>query len=148
MEGVCPICLDNEPNIDIMTKCCKQFFHKTCYQEWLKYSHICPYCRYIVNKSFDGKYGKKNCTFEINNDNLKIVYHKNKKEKILYFNIIKSLSLEKNKLAIEFLSDNKMKTKYSLFKTQKELLDFYDCLWGKMMQCYERIKGSLIIADL
>ncbi|KAG8883142.1 hypothetical protein FRB98_003287 [Tulasnella sp. 332] len=50
-EERCPICLDDYGQEDTVMGIaeCGHFFHKDCFQPWLKTSRTCPYCRQNIN---------------------------------------------------------------------------------------------------
>ena len=48
-DGECPICLSDEKNDIIKTKC-GHFFHQYCIQEWYKENLTCPICRDYITK--------------------------------------------------------------------------------------------------
>ena len=138
MEDVCSICLDSNPTMNIITTCCKQYFHKSCYDEWLNYNYLCPLCRHVMNISFEGKCGSKKCIFNINNRHITIIYSKSKKVEIIFYYKIKTLTLNGNKLSLLTKLNGIYKTKFCYFNSLMELLKFYNCLWDKMLECNKK----------
>ncbi|KAG9029760.1 hypothetical protein FRB95_004912 [Tulasnella sp. JGI-2019a] len=55
-EERCPICLDDYGQDDTVMGIaeCGHFFHKDCFQPWLKTSRTCPYCRQNINPKGGG----------------------------------------------------------------------------------------------
>jgi len=55
-EERCPICLDDYGQLDTVMGIaeCGHFFHKDCFQPWLKTSRTCPYCRQFINPKRPG----------------------------------------------------------------------------------------------
>jgi len=49
----CPICLDENP--DMVLDNCNHAFHRTCIDQWLELSVLCPLCRAPVRTTFEIK---------------------------------------------------------------------------------------------
>ena len=148
MDTECPICLESTPKLDIITNCCKHYFHKMCFETWLKKSRVCPYCRHICSPRFIGKYGRKKCVFILRNNNITIVYNKNQ-TKVLFFNEIKSFALMEHKMKLLVLkSEGKFKYKSCYINPKKDLEEFYNLFVRKLTECYNRYKSSLSMGNI